>query len=174
MSRHLFYSSSPVPKSHRPARKHSVNYNSSMNNSGYRSSTLQRPPKFTQQQNSSKEESVSSRKFFQELERISNLENKEGLGSYSTMSLPRKMPVKKLVSVFNSQVHKTGVERTRVMNAYVQLQVVSVKWHSVVVTADGAFNLHGCKHMMKQDKLYLVHFMSESRTDPAFSRTAWC
>ena len=31
-----------------------------------------------------------------------------GMGGYSTMSLPRRMPVKKLVSAFNARIERQG------------------------------------------------------------------
>ena len=34
--------------------------------------------------------------------------SKASMGSYSTMSLPRRMPVKKLVSAFNARIERQG------------------------------------------------------------------
>lgn len=65
----------------------------------HRSSTLPRPPKVVEGTKRSSFE--SSRRFFNYMEAHKTQDTKVG---YSTMSLPRKMPVKKLVSQFNTQI----------------------------------------------------------------------
>ena len=123
---------SPVPRNPRGMRKHSLGHAPNVGLS--KSSTLPRPPRagsrlsnssyvqqpacstpnghLTDGNNNSKPNTASlnfsnTKRFFDSLEAKSR-NNNSGGPSYSTMSLPRKMPVKKLVSVFNNQIEREG------------------------------------------------------------------
>lgn len=87
---------SPVPKNIRHFRKQSSDW----------SKSLPRPNKVKENNNF-----VDAKKLFEDLDKRVDKSNNV---VYSTMSLPRKMPVKKLVSVFNSQIEKeTGQIQTK-------------------------------------------------------------
>ena len=72
------------------------------NNSMDYVSTLPRPPRAFND-NNNKDLFSKTKNFFQDINPTSSSSSTESKG-YSSMSLPRKMPVKKLVSVFNSQI----------------------------------------------------------------------
>ena len=104
-----------------PMKKHSLGQFPS--ETDVRSATLPRPPRSTPprsksredfSENSSDVDSIAknfdtSKRFFAELE--AKASNSNGV-QYSTMSLPRKLPVKKLVSVFNNQIEKESNRQT--------------------------------------------------------------
>ena len=85
--------------------------------SNYRSATLPRKPTCSKPvaQETQKPHATSfhvNKKFFDHLD-AQQKQDQNGKLQYSTMSLPRKMPVKKLVSVFNSQIENQNKDVPR-------------------------------------------------------------